>query len=300
MAFLVKVGGELYLPCEECLAGAMHYRWTDVEPVTINVNGDKLLKPALERLFRKLGDNLAEFNECTRVNLLYQNPGDEIEIKLDPCPPTLDTVLKLPYDFFVKAEGTENNYLTPPRSNKRFTRDSRRALLFDGQRVDRQRITDVFGGVEELALTYIGSVGAELKFGDGFDQVSLLGEHEDEKFKQNLLSELEERVRGVNKLVSGELYDIFDLLPLRIMAVVCNYRFEDLQPTPYSDLIGALKEDEFRCGCYYGYTVDFEGDVERAIAALKDAGFLIESEEGYQFRIPETIVIPKEQLSLPI
>ena len=80
MDYLVKVGGELYLPCQECSVGEQHYHTTEVEILGVDVDKEKPLKPYLEGLITSLREgDFEDYDE--RVNLVWDE-GKDLEASL--------------------------------------------------------------------------------------------------------------------------------------------------------------------------------------------------------------------------
>jgi hypothetical protein len=284
----------------------MHFGYEDFPSVVVDANKNSFLRLTLKRLLKELRNALSDepFSYgTTRINLLYQNPEDELEVNINPN--SFRSVLNTNYDFFVSANG---------RDHKRFTNRRRGRFFFNGQRINTQKVSDVFGDADSLELTYLSSVGAKC-FLDGhfyprddFSVVYLWQKHQDEKFKQELVKGLEEKICDIDKLLG---MDLPHLLGLRIMSVVPAARDCSIyEPSAlfYSDLLTELQGDGYCCPCLYSERyADFTDLLDDSIDALITAGFLVKSKRFAvedEFWIPEEIekplkpVIPKEQLAL--
>ncbi len=217
MPFLFRVGGEVCWGSTECYPNAQHYEIEDFGSVGINVDPNRYASRYLKQLIREASDFLSG---SIRLNLLYRNEEDELEI--DPTK-VLEGHL---FDFFV----------IPPKGVRIPFAYNRGRIYHKGQKV-RQKIQYLFGDTERLELTHIGSPGAPLSGLNDYDVLSRL----ESQWKHSQREMLQE---ALGRSLVGLEHVADDPFKARVLLALNDYGTAD-----ENQVLEGLAGDFYSCEC---------------------------------------------------
>ena len=255
--FLVKVGGELYIPCNPCSASADHYGTDDVEPVTIEVNPKRPAFRYLRRLLGKMKNMGDEDFPTERTNLLYEKEENELDLDINSLAGRSNT-----FDFFVKGAG-------PKLERFQYCGDKKKSekISVAGKPLGKkQKVGNVFENAKEIELVYVGSPGAELTSKDDYWVVSDWSEMQEEKAKK----ELSEKLGGYCK--ENEELKKLDSFELSVLLAVISSEYP--APVDALEVTENVKEMGHECPCSFEEYDDKVDEIQQKLEYLAEKGLL--------------------------